>query len=114
MKKFNVLILFITLILLGVYLYVVEYVEKDIPTESAEVIELKEQLEYFRGREVSLIEANKKIWEDYKTLKSETENKVQPVIQPEVKSSHEKNPLVSNTQSEYFNSILSNRYQDKP
>ena len=115
MKKF-ILTLLASAGLLGVVYYMIsqnEEVTLVIPDyKDMEIDSLREELQYYKNREKMFLDKNSILYNKVTELEQQVGRQPAPVYIKTTK--HEKNPLISTTESEYFNDLLSRRYQDKP
>lgn len=83
-----------------------------IPDNQTEIDSLRIELQYYKDRERQFLDKNSKLYEQVSQLEQQVGKKPATIYIKTTKN--EKNPLISTTESEYFNSLLSRRYQDKP
>jgi len=115
-------ILVCSLVLLIGYLFVMDIIQEKIhgsaPIEvdnTAELEKLRADVEYYKEREKRFLDKNSELYNKVTSLEQALENKSSNThSQSKSTVRNEKNPLISTTQSEYFNSILTDRYKNKP
>ncbi len=116
-------ILVCSLVLLIGYLFVMDIIQEKIhaPTavevdNTAELEKLREDVAYYKEREKRFLDKNSELYHKVTSLEQALENTKPSNTDSQSKPTvrNEKNPLISTTQSEYFNSILTDRYKDKP
>jgi predicted nucleic acid-binding protein len=111
----NVWIVALALVSLCAYFLLTEIDEtKDTITTSDNTVDsLMRELEYYKEREKIFLHNNSALKDKVFALERDLNNYQNPKPQSKV-TRNETNPLVSSTQSKYFNSVLSDRYKDKP
>lgn len=111
MRKLIVLILCLGFLLF--LLYDMNEPKIDISVDkNMEIDSLRADLQYYKEREKMFLKNNSELREKVSMLEQQIRTSPTPIYIKSIKN--EKNPLVSTSESEYFNSILTRRYQDKP
>ena len=115
MRKFT-LIVFASAVILGITYRMIstsDEVTLIIPDQKdMEIDSLREELQYYKNREKMFLDKNSILYNKVTELERNVTKTPETVYIKTTKN--EKNPLISTTESEYFNDLLSRRYQDKP
>lgn len=113
MRTFAVIVMVFGVSLLVANYFITKETTVNIPDyKDMEIDSLREELQYYKNREKMFLDKNSMLYNKVTELERNVTKTPKTVHIKTTKN--EKNPLISTTESEYFNDLLSRRYQDKP